>query len=154
MLSQPLCFRCSPQAWVSANPPPAPHTLPFCHNLHPPVCRAIADAVTHSLSLWQGPPGTGKTRTLLALIEVLVRADRAQRQQPRNMGPVLACADTNAAVDNLVEGLMHRGLRVVRLGQPAKVSREQGLQGRQQNTHNKHTGQLGVRMRCPPRMLT
>lgn len=37
------------------------------------------------------------------------------------MGPILACGDTNAAVDNLVEGLVNRKLRVVRLGQPAKV---------------------------------
>ena len=35
--------------------------------------------------------------------------------------PLLACADTNAAVDNLVDGLVRRGIDVVRLGQPAKV---------------------------------
>lgn len=35
--------------------------------------------------------------------------------------PILACADTNAAVDNIVEGLVQRGVKVVRLGQPAKV---------------------------------
>lgn len=38
------------------------------------------------------------------------------------MGPILACADTNAATDNLVEGLVERGINVTRLGQPAKVS--------------------------------
>lgn len=37
------------------------------------------------------------------------------------MGSILACGDTNAAVDNLLEGLVNKGLRVVRLGQPAKV---------------------------------
>ena len=36
--------------------------------------------------------------------------------------PVLACADTNAAVDNIVEGLVSRRINVVRLGQPAKVN--------------------------------
>ena len=37
------------------------------------------------------------------------------------MGTLLACADTNAAVDNLVEGLLARGIRVARVGNPAKV---------------------------------
>ena len=64
----------------------------------------------------QGPPGTGKTRTLLAFIEVMVNS------RPVNpFTPILACADTNAAVDNIVEGLMARRINVVRLGQPAKV---------------------------------
>lgn len=36
----------------------------------PCSCRAIAQAVTRTFTLWQGPPGTGKTRTLLALVEV------------------------------------------------------------------------------------
>ena len=64
----------------------------------------------------QGPPGTGKTRTLLAFIEVMVNS---RPEHP--FTPILACADTNAAVDNLVEGLMARRINVVRLGQPAKV---------------------------------
>lgn len=37
------------------------------------------------------------------------------------MGPILACGDTNAAVDNLVEGLVNKRMKVVRLGSPAKV---------------------------------
>ena len=68
----------------------------------------------------QGPPGTGKTRTLLALLEVLARIARAPGRADA-MGPILACADTNAATDNIVEGLMERGINVTRLGQPAKV---------------------------------
>ena len=40
----------------------------------------------------------------------------------RPITPLLACTDTNAAVDNLVEGLVARNIKVVRLGQPAKVS--------------------------------
>ncbi len=64
----------------------------------------------------QGPPGTGKTRTLLAFIEVMVNS-----RPVHPFTPILACADTNAAVDNLVEGLVARRINVVRLGQPAKV---------------------------------
>lgn len=78
--------------------------------------EAVAKAILRRFTLWQGPPGTGKTRTLLAFIEVMVNS------RPVNpFTPILACADTNAAVDNLVEGLMARRINVVRLGQPAKV---------------------------------
>jgi replication-associated recombination protein RarA len=42
------------------------------------LCRAIAQAVVRSLTLWQGPPGTGKTRTLLAMVEVLVKTALAE----------------------------------------------------------------------------
>ena len=40
---------------------------------------------------------------------------------PRSFGTILACAGTNAAADNLAEGLVAAGVRTVRVGQPAKV---------------------------------
>ena len=84
-------------------------------------------------SLLQGPPGTGKTRTLLALVHVLLATARvAAAQDPlaAARGPVLACGDTNAAADNLVQGLAARGVRVVRVGNPAKVRATQVLVGK------------------------
>jgi DNA polymerase III delta prime subunit len=84
--------------------------------------RAVAKSMTSGFTLWQGPPGTGKTRTLLALIKVLVNTSAKKIARWKTMGSVLAAADTNAAVDNLVEGLsLIKGLRVVRVGSPAKV---------------------------------
>jgi regulator of nonsense transcripts 1 len=84
---------------------------------------AVATALTRTLTLWQGPPGTGKTRTCLALVEVLVRASEGEKTATPTAAalPVLAVADTNAAADNLVEGLAARGLRVVRAGGAARV---------------------------------
>lgn len=59
-----------------------------------------------------GPPGTGKTTTVVELIRRAVA--RGER--------VLACAPSNAAVDNLLEKLLVAGLDPVRLGHPARVA--------------------------------
>ena len=77
--------------------------------------RAISESVTRRLSLIQGPPGTGKTHTAVQLIKVWARQET---------GPILACADSNVAVDNLVGGLVDNDVRVVRIGRPVKVREE------------------------------
>jgi hypothetical protein len=38
------------------------------------------------------------------------------------IGPILACADTNAATDNILEGLYRKGVTVIRMGKPTSVS--------------------------------
>lgn len=54
----------------------------------------------------QGPPGTGKTRTLLALIALVCGVAQSEGATfAADFGPVLATAGTNAAADNLLEGL-------------------------------------------------
>ena len=62
--------------------------------------------------LIHGPPGTGKTTTLIEVIEQHV--DRGEK--------VLATADSNVAVDNMVDFFSQRGRRVVRVGHPARVT--------------------------------
>ncbi len=65
--------------------------------------------------LVHGPPGTGKTSTLTELILQLVK----------NGHKVLATADSNIAVDNLVLNLSkYPFLRIVRIGHPARVMEE------------------------------
>ncbi|XP_052113724.1 uncharacterized protein LOC107473831 [Arachis duranensis] len=64
----------------------------------------------------QGPPGTGKTGLLKQLIVCAVQ--QGER--------VLVTAPTNAAVDNMVEKLSNVGLNIVRVGNPARISKAVG----------------------------
>lgn len=72
------------------------------------VIEARQVAVVH------GPPGTGKTTTLVeAIIETL------QREMQ-----VMVCAPSNTAVDWISEQLMRRGIPVLRIGNPLRMSDE------------------------------
>jgi len=73
---------------------------------------AAEAAISSRLTLIQGPPGTGKTHTAIRILEAWAKQD---------VGTVLAVADSNVAVDNLLEGLLSKNIRTVRLGQPVKV---------------------------------
>lgn len=61
-------------------------------------------AVQRPLSLIQGPPGTGKTVTSATIVYQLVKI---------NGGPVLVCAPSNIAVDQLTEKIHRTGLKVL-----------------------------------------
>lgn len=75
--------------------------------------EAVRKAIkAEDIHLIHGPPGTGKTVTSVEVIEQYIEKDKE----------VLACADSNVAVDNLVEHLVSRGRRVVRVGHPARVT--------------------------------
>ncbi len=59
-----------------------------------------------------GPPGTGKTTTL---VEAIYETLRRENQ-------VLVCAQSNMAVDWICEKLEDRGVNVLRIGNPTKVT--------------------------------
>eukprot|EP00095_Tigriopus_kingsejongensis_P011513 maker-scaffold33_size549341-snap-gene-0.19 protein:Tk11513 transcript:maker-scaffold33_size549341-snap-gene-0.19-mRNA-1 annotation:"regulator of nonsense transcripts" len=67
---------------------------------------AVKHALQRPLSLIQGPPGTGKTVTSATIVFQLVK---------QKGGPVLVCAPSNTAVDQLTQKLDQTGLKVVRV---------------------------------------
>ncbi|MBQ9465694.1 MAG: AAA family ATPase [Muribaculaceae bacterium] len=70
------------------------------------VLRAKDVAVVH------GPPGTGKTTTLVEAIGETLRRENQ----------VLVCAQSNMAVDWIAEQLADRGIAVLRVGNPSRVT--------------------------------
>ncbi|WP_412468628.1 AAA domain-containing protein [Pedobacter sp. KLB.chiD] len=65
------------------------------------------------LAVVHGPPGTGKTTTLVHAIKSLIKHSGQK---------ILVVAPSNTAVDLLTEKLAAEGLRVIRVGNPARVS--------------------------------
>lgn len=63
------------------------------------------------LFLVHGPPGTGKTTTLIEIIGQHVARGKK----------VLSTADSNTAVDNMVEKLLRTETKVLRVGNPARM---------------------------------
>lgn len=65
-----------------------------------------------AVHLIHGPPGTGKTTTAIEMIEQAV--EEGQK--------VLATAASNIAVDNMLDFLLDREVKAVRVGHPARVT--------------------------------
>ncbi|MDZ7671384.1 MAG: IGHMBP2 family helicase [Halanaerobiales bacterium] len=75
--------------------------------------EAVKSAIlANDFYLIQGPPGTGKTMTAIEIINQAVKKNKE----------ILATADSNVAVDNLVERLVNMGTDVLRLGHPIRVT--------------------------------
>ncbi|MEM1136330.1 MAG: AAA domain-containing protein [Bacteroidota bacterium] len=66
------------------------------------------------VAIIHGPPGTGKTTTLVQAVKLSLENEKQ----------VLVTAPSNTAVDLLTEKLLKKGLKVLRIGNPARVSEE------------------------------
>jgi len=87
---------------------------PMDSDLNESQRRAVSLALgSEDFFLIHGPFGTGKTRTLVELVV----------QEVRRGNKVLATAESNVAVDNLVERLVGK-VDVVRVGHPSRVSKD------------------------------
>jgi superfamily I DNA and/or RNA helicase len=89
---------------------------PYCNEwLNPSQQEAVNQILSSKdVALVHGPPGTGKTTTL---VEAIIETLKTERQ-------IMVCAYNNIAVDVIAEKLMERGISVVRIGNPAKVTDE------------------------------
>ena len=94
---------------------PVPYISYIDQSLNKSQRSAIENALScENFFLIHGPFGTGKTRTLVELIS----------QETRQNHKVLATAESNAAVDNILERLMeNKKLNLTRLGHPQRVSK-------------------------------
>jgi superfamily I DNA and/or RNA helicase len=82
-------------------------------NLNDKQNQALTNIFNASdIAIIHGPPGTGKTTTLVNAIKEVVKTEKQ----------VLVCAQSNAAVDLVVEKLDELGIEVLRLGHPARVT--------------------------------
>ncbi|MBR0037758.1 MAG: AAA family ATPase [Bacteroidales bacterium] len=81
--------------------------------LNPSQQKAVMKVIcAREVAIVHGPPGTGKTTTLVEAI------GETLRREPQ----VLVCAQSNAAVDWISEQLLARGISVLRVGNPMRVS--------------------------------
>ena len=88
----------------------APMRFPW---LNPTQERAVNEVLwAKDVAVVHGPPGTGKTTTL---VEAIYETLRRESQ-------VLVCAQSNMAVDWISERLMERGVEVLRVGNPTRVT--------------------------------
>ena len=105
-LLRDICHTTAPASEFSFAPVRFPWLNPSQEKAADIVLRAKDVAVVH------GPPGTGKTTTLVeAIYETLHREVQ-----------VLVCAQSNMAVDWISEKLAERGVNILRIGNPTRVT--------------------------------
>lgn len=84
-------------------------SIPVLNTSQQEALKAICEA--EDLAIVHGPPGTGKTTTLVHAIVELLKEEKQ----------IMVCAPSNAATDYLAASLHKKGLKVVRVGNLAKV---------------------------------
>lgn len=87
-----------------------PGTFPWLNTSQQKAVQKVLCA--REVAIVHGPPGTGKTTTLVEAIGETLRRE----------AQVMVCAQSNAAVDWISEQLMARGISVLRVGNPMRIS--------------------------------
>ena len=101
---------------VQAKPPQAPSrpiAAPSMPWLNTSQQEAVRDIIAcRDMLVVHGPPGTGKTTTLVEAVSEVLRRETQ----------VMVCAQSNTAVDWISEQLAARGIPLLRIGNPTRVT--------------------------------
>lgn len=100
----------APVRWGSESA--VPLSLPWLNASQQEAVRRVLRA--KDVMIVHGPPGTGKTTTLVEAIDEVLRRE----------AQVLVCAQSNTAVDWISQQLADRGIQVLRIGNPTRVTDE------------------------------
>ncbi|MCQ2266753.1 MAG: AAA domain-containing protein [Bacteroidaceae bacterium] len=98
----------APVRW--GTPPQVPLSLPWLNASQQEAVRDVL--LAKDVLVVHGPPGTGKTTTLVEAIDEVLRRE----------AQVMVCAQSNTAVDWISQQLADRGLQVLRVGNPTRVT--------------------------------
>lgn len=100
----------APVKWGST--PTTPINLPWLNTSQQEAVREVLRA--KDVLVVHGPPGTGKTTTLVEAIDEVLRRE----------AQIMVCAQSNTAVDWISQQLANRGIQVLRIGNPTRVTDE------------------------------
>ncbi|EFA76857.1 putative splicing endonuclease [Heterostelium album PN500] len=114
--------------------PPALHNK-LLSELNSSQMEAIYHSlIPHGFTLLQGPPGTGKTKTIMALLSVLLSTPLDSKINSTAPPKILVCAPSNAAVDEIASRIIDGDMfdkdgnsyvpSAIRIGQPSAISRK------------------------------
>ncbi|KAF5590648.1 NAM7-nonsense-mediated mRNA decay [Fusarium subglutinans] len=104
-------------AYLADTPRQTPRIPDRADHLDPSQREALERMTHKELAVIQGPPGTGKTFTSVVAIESYVQTLKARREEKKeDIPPVVVAAQTNHALDQLLDRLSVFEAVIVRLG--------------------------------------
>ncbi|KAF5617797.1 NAM7-nonsense-mediated mRNA decay [Fusarium sp. NRRL 52700] len=103
-------------AYLADTPGQTPRIPDRADHLDPSQREALERMTHKELAVIQGPPGTGKTFTSVVALESYVQTLRSRGERTRDIPPIIVAAQTNHALDQLLDRLSVFEAVIVRLG--------------------------------------
>ncbi|KAK7418076.1 hypothetical protein QQX98_004215 [Neonectria punicea] len=91
-------------------------TLNASRQLDRSQMEAFKQMTSQELAIVQGPPGTGKTFTSILAIQSYIQTLQAKKGKDEPASPIVISAQTNHALDQLLEQCIRSEANIVRLG--------------------------------------